>query len=710
MGRWSRRLRGLLTVLVAVVLLVGAVQARAADEEQPIRLSAGEQTTEGTVWRGSGDVVIRYQDITIRCDEMTYDHETMDLVATGNVVLDQGPRRFTAREMEFNLRTKTGTLFDGRGQFPPTYSFSGDTIEKLDATHYRLTDATFTTCDPEDPAWDFHVRRALIEEEAYARLHGSALEVQGLPVFYLPYIVWPVKRERAPGLLTPGIGYSERRGVYLGNALYLPLGRSFDTTTYVDLYSEGYYGLGSEWRWAPVQEAAGEITAYTLYDDRTGVTEWKVDGAHEQEDLLGFRMLAEVHELSDVDFFQEFERSFDRNTLRSLYSYVYLTRTWGPASVNLRADRRVTFLETGSTDEILLHQLPELEMRVRSTRLGATPLYWTLITSLNYFDVDRGGDLKGQYGRADLYPQLSYTLPGPLWLSVTPNLGGRGTVWSKRLAPDRQSYEDTSLTRAYLAAGVDVVGPSVSRVFDGGFGPYSKLKHLIEPRVNYTFVSDPEDEELIPRFDEVDSTLVTNKVRVTLANRLFARSEESQTAREIASLELYQEHSFSDPLNRGLGQTSQKGPLTGSLRLTPLAGITFDARMSWDTLFDSPRSSSLSVSLAGAGASANLTWYQGWLATSGERTSSSVRALLAYRKPGLPVNATFHLGYDIEKSELLQQQLAVNWEGSCWGISAEYRDLRISQYPTRDYRLVISLKGVGRLPEIHGSLATTGLN
>jgi len=50
----------------------------------------------------------------------------------------------------------------------------------------------------------------------------------------------------------------------------------------------------------------------------------------------------------------------------------------------------------------------------------------------------------------------------------------------------------------------------------------------------------------------------------------------------------------------------------------------------------------------------------------------------------------------------------VNWEGSCWSISAEYRDLRLGLYPTRDYRIVIDLKGVGRLPEIKGSLGGFG--
>lgn len=44
------------------------------------------------------------------------------------------------------------------------------------------------------------------------------------------------------------------------------------------------------------------------------------------------------------------------------------------------------------------------------------------------------------------------------------------------------------------------------------------------------------------------------------------------------------------------------------------------------------------------------------------------------------------------------------WQGSCWSVAAEYRDVRLGIYPTQEYRIVIELKGVGALPEIKGSL------
>jgi LPS-assembly protein len=690
-------------ILLATTLLAVPTSVVGSDNSEAINLFADQQQVEGDVWRGLGNVKILYQDITVKCQEMEYNRVTKDLVARGDVVLDQGPSRFEADELYYNLGTKTGLFINGSGFIPPMYAFEGDEIEKLDETRYRIEGAVFTTCDADDPRppWSFHVRSAILEEEGYGRFRRAAVKVQGAPVFYLPYLVWPVKRDLSPGLLMPGIGYSQRRGAYLGLPLYIPLGRSYDTTILFDYFSEGYYGLGSEWRWAPMADSSGVLNLYSIWDQDANEWQWKINGTHEQENLLGFRLLAAVEDLSDIDFFQEFDRTFDANTRRDLYSFVYLTRSWGPYALNIRADHRTTFL---SANDIKLAQLPEVELRVRSSRIRGTSFYWDLISSINYFDVDRGGGLAGSYARADLFPTVSYTLPSPLWLSVTPRIGGRATYYTSQYSEDRSTFLEEPIERSYLATGVDIVGPSVSKVINRPLGPYSRFKHLIEPRIEYAYLDGTEDTSRIPIFDEVDSTPLTNRARLVLANRLLARSKEGVSARELGSFELYQDYSFSDPLNSGDGETSQWGPLTAALRLIPVVGTGVDARASFDTLFSNLISTSLAASVRQPMGWLSLTWYQSFNPRTADRTSSQIRTLIGFNKKDFPLRATIHLAYDFRKSDFQQQQLQLHWEGSCWSISAEYRDLRLGQFPSRDYRLVISLKGVGSLPEIKGSL------
>jgi LPS-assembly protein len=692
-----------LSLLVSVILFVTGA-AKAADEKERVLLFAEVQTATAEGWRGEGGVHIVYQDIDIVCDQADYNNATGDVLAQGNVVIDRGPSRFTADEARFNLETKTGVFLHATAFVDPMYTFTGDEIEKLDDTHYRIDHATFTTCDTDRrPPWSFHVRKALVEEEGLGRFTSAAMKVQGVPVFYLPYMVWPVKQERAAGLLMPRLGYSNQRGFNIGLPLFVPIGRSYDTTIFADYYQKGYLGLGNIWRWAPVDGARGEINFYAIWDRLNEQTEWKVFGNHRQENFLGFNLLAQVENLSDIDFWQDFDRTFDANTRRDLYTFAYMTRSFGPYALNLRADHRQTFL---SSADVVLSQIPEIELRSGSTAVAGSPVYLNLISSLNYFAVDRGGDLVGQYGRADLFPQFSYTLPGPPWLSVTPRLGGRFTYYTDQYTENRRAFAGEPIDRIYATGAVDVVGPSLSRVFEGGFGPFEKVKHLIEPRIEYRYLTTTTDVARIPVFDEVDSTpRDASLMTFVLANRLLGRGDERVGTREIGSLELIQSYSFDQPLNLGeSGQTSQLGPFGAALRLTPIQGTGLDARLSYDLLFKNLLSTSLAASLQRPIGMLNLTWYQSYNPRTGDRFSSQLRSLVSFRKAGFPLDVSVQIAYDIVNNTFGDQRYLLGYQGSCWNISAQYRDTRIGAFPTREFLLVIGLKGVGALPEIRGNL------
>ena len=678
-----------------------------ASSDGAMRLRAPRQVCdeETEVCVFSGGVQIFYQDVTLSCDEVIYDGATMDLVAEGNVVVDQGPSRFTAEKLHYNLRDKAGIFRNATGFITPMYTFSGDTIEKIDETHYRIDRAVFTTCEDETkhPPWSFHLRKALLEEEGFGKFTSSTVKIQGFPVFYMPYMVWPIKQDRAPGLLFPSFGYSDRLGYYFGLPVYLPLGRSWDTTFSLDYYSEGFYGFGNELRWAPVADGAGQLDLFTIYDKTAGEWQWRVNGRHDQADVLGFRLQAQVESLSDPDFWQDFDRTFEANTRRDVYSYLFLTRSWGPYSLNLLTDYRETFLTTVDT---VLARLPEAELRVRSTRLGASDFYWNLVSSVNHFAIDKGNSLEGNYWRGDIFPTLNYTLPGPPWLTVTPRIGGRYTYYTAQYSDDKTEYVEEPIDRAYVAAGIDIGGPSFSKIFNKPRWGFSKFKHLIEPRIEYAYLEGiGEDTTSIPIADEVDSTPLDNRIRFSLANRVFGRSEKNLSSRELGSFELYQDYSFSRPLSFGAdGETSGLGPLWAALRLTPSPGAGIDARVSYDML----NSNLVSTSLTGTGrtgiGSLSLTWYDGYNSITGDKLSSQVRTMINFLKPGFPLSAAVHVAYDVENSELQQQRYQVGWKGSCWSVSAEYRDLRIGLYPTQDFRILFELKGIGGLPEIKGSL------
>jgi LPS-assembly protein len=718
-ARARRGWQGAILCAVLVASALPAARARGATPGELVTINADhQQWIQDQLWCAQGNVHLLYQDISLRCDEVEVELKTMHLHAEGNVILDQGNTRIACSRIDFDLERKVGTLWNVDAFLPPTYYFRGESMEKLDETHYRFHNGTFTSCaisDNQAPPWSIKVRDALVELEGYGHFRGAALDVRGVPIFYTPRLLWPVKRDRAAGLLVPSFGFSSQRGAYFGNSFYWPISRSLDATSYLDLFSKNYVGLGQELRWAPAENAAGDVLGYFVWDPTGKRWEWKAIGKHNQLFPGGYALHAQLQEVSSLDFFQQFEGAIDRNALRTLYSFATLSRAWGPQALNLRVDHQRTFFTdlTGATTEVDLDRLGEAEYRLRSTRIGLSPLYLSAIASADEFQVNRSAMLRGRYGRLDLFPTLTLLTPGFAWLNVTPTIGARETYYTSQYSADLQHLIPESLSRRYATAGLSIVGPSFSRIWSEASG--TKIKHLIEPRLDYSYVSQPGDLTRIPVFDEKDSVLVTNQVTWTLANRLFVKSG-PEGSREVASFEISQPYSLSLPLtlarttyDAATGQTtvvpaSQRGPLDLWLRLTPLPTASLDARADLDPVTHKLQSTSLSGGLYAGNNGVNLTWFSGYDPLQGGPLSSQTRVYLGVAPGAAPWRLESQTAYDIHNQKLLEQRFAFRWRGSCWSALVEFRDYRIAPYQNRSYRIAIDLTGLGTFLDIHGAL------
>lgn len=697
------------------MLLAGLAAAAPPNQELVTLKAMRQQWVQDELWCGVGEVQVRYQDISLRCDEVEVDLKTMKLHAQGNVIFDQGDTHLGCSHLDFDLNQKIGTLYDVSGTLPPSYHFKGEELEKLDETHWRFHHGIFTSCTLGDtaPPWSIEVRDAVLELEGYGHFRGVAMKARGLPVFYTPRLLWPVKRERATGFLVPNIGYNNRRGFYLGNAFFWPISRSFDATTYIDAYSKGYLGLGQELRWAPVDNASGQILPEILRNPNQHKWEWKVRGQHTQLFPGGWALRAEVNDLSNPDFFQSFERTFEQNALRSLFSYLQLARNWGPQVFNLRFDRRETFFNFGAQRlDVTLIRRPELEYRLRPTRIGLTPLYVSAVGVADEFNIDRSPSLRGSYGRFDLFPTVSLLMPGLAWLNVTPNFGVRETYYShtyhlNALNHLPETLVPEPLSRTYTTAGVAIVGPSFSRVWaraDGG-----KVKHLIEPRIDYGYVSNPGDGTRIPLFDEKDFVLVTNRLRATLGNRVFLKTP-TMGSREIVTFEIAQDYSFSTPLTPALppAHPSQRGPLNLWLRAQPAPTTALDARAAFDPITKNLLNTAVAGTLFQGPANMNMTWYTAYNPANGDVISSQARLFAGFSPTAKPWRLETQFAYDIHFKKLLEQRFVLRWRGSCWSLYAEVRDYKIAPFKTRDYRIALDLTGLGTFLDIRGGLDSLG--
>ncbi len=657
-------------------------------------------------------VTLEYQDVKLTARRVHGSLKRHTVVAEGDVTLEQGLSRMTGVRLDLDLNDKVGVLLDGRVDLEGGLHLTGATLAKVGPKSFTLSEGTVTACDGPNPSWKFTVTSGRVTLEDYARLKNATFTLGGVPLLWTPYILWPALRERASGFLVPGLGYNSNRGGYFGLSYYWAIGRSWDATFSGDFYTEKYYGFGAELRGRPSDGTRFEGTYYTIWDPTVEHWRWQTLGQLVSDDLAPrVRGVVTWLDVSDPTFFSDFNRNFTLASTRSLKSEGFLT--WGPDpwAVNLRLSREeaIGFSEGSS---VVSERLPTVEARLRPTPLFGQSAFVEVAAQGGFLRVDRGPGLpSGSYDRFDLFPQLSVPVAFAPWLSLDATLGGRFTTYGKSVSADGTTLLPERYNREALATDFQLTGPSLSRLFDWSLGPFTKWKHVIEPRVEWGYLAGRDDFSQTPLFDEIDSLTETNALRYSLLQHLLAKGEKGGS-REIATFEIARFYYFLLPGEKspgGPGPVAQRSsPTDFILRVNATQGLNFDGRVTWDTHFGQVTAASVTAVLAGGERSLALSLFDSHpvIVPAEADPGASAQLRISGGTPILPrrLRMDVEANYDLTKGKMLESRWLLTLQAACFRILAEYRDLRTGETPSRDFRIALTLRNVGSFLDFTGSL------
>ena len=663
----------------------------------------------------SGGVEVRYQDMEFQGQQVELDLETKVVTARGDVIVDQGPNRMTGDTLTFDLETKTGSMTNAKAFVDPDMYFEGEEIAKVGEESYTVKDGMVTSCSGDSPAWNFRVASARVDIEGFARGKHGRFRVKKMPLLYTPYMMYPATTERKSGFLFPNLGYSERQGGVLGLAYFQTLGESADTTFYLDLYTEKYTAVGNEIRYRPTEATQGFFEGYIVDDPESDDLRWKLNWTHTSDDLpWGMRGVVRYRNFSDFDFFRDFERDFNKISIRRLRSSGFVTGSWGQHSFTLLVADEETFVNDNTT--VTKRRLPEAEYRLRATQLGRLPIYLDMLGSVDYFSQERTDAFDFTYARADLLPQLTFALSSLPWLSASVIAAPRVTWYSDSLDEEEPGLSGESLTRTLFNTNGTLVGPSIAKIYNSNKGFFSKYKHIVEPRWSFNYLNDFDDQDRVIEFDEIDRLQPTSVVRYDFINRLLAKppDEMGLGAREIMSLSIAQAFSLDEdrPLQRSSDgtRTSKAGPVAVQYRYNPTQRANLEARLSYNTLFSGLNNTSLTAGFRFGQHALGTTWVTRFNAETGKTRGNQLRFLAGLQLWPNRVRLDSQLNYDFVTQVLQSQRYVISITAQCFGIRLEYQELDLVDNDDRRFRFALSLKNIGTFIDLTGGSTTGGFS
>ena len=179
-----------------------------------------------------GDVQIQQGNRSLRAPIAHLNHQTREGSADGGVLVEQTDVLLAGERAQLNLDSKAVTLQDVNFLLiGPEFRGNATEVRRDETGALTVAHGTFTRCDPGNSNWRVQSKSLVIKQDSiFGTARHAVLRVKGVPVFYTPYLSFPVSDERKSGFLFPGLGYSDEDGLDITLPYYFNIAPNFDAT------------------------------------------------------------------------------------------------------------------------------------------------------------------------------------------------------------------------------------------------------------------------------------------------------------------------------------------------------------------------------------------------------------------------------------------------------------------------------------------------
>lgn len=463
----------------------GAVPA----ENLPAELRARELhlTGEG-VSEFTGDVELRRDGQSLEADYLRHDKRSGMVDATGNVRFrEPSGLSYQTGETHINLESRIGHTGGGSFRFEDG-SARGD-AERIDfegPDHTRLTRVRYTTCAPGQDDWFLNMKRLDLDtKEDIGTARHASLNFMGVPVFYLPYLSFPISDQRKSGFLTPRVGRSDNLGTEIATPYYLNLAPNYDDTLTPRYLSKRGWQLQNEFRYL-TRRSEGKLDLEALPNDRMENRDDRAAGAYLHRHVFDSRWSAniDVRAVSDKQYFEDFGDNLGITSQTHLPQNAQVNYRGPLWNFSARAADYQTIDPTIAPADRPYAQLPQINLTLNRPLQPNRVNYYFETEAVNF---DRNDRVSG--GRLNLSPAVALPLVKSYGF-VTPRLGVRHISYSLDSAPD----ETASVTRGVFSLDSGLIFERDSRWGERLFS------QTLEPRLYYLYIP-AKNQDSLPNFD-----------------------------------------------------------------------------------------------------------------------------------------------------------------------------------------------------------------
>jgi len=469
---------------------------------------------------------------------------------SGNVALREPGVLLTGERAKVYSQTGEATMQSGVFVFHERHlRGSADLLERDSQGLVYIQDGSFTYCAPGENDWAIRAEELDLDfEEGLGIARKARLDIDGVTVFYLPWMSFPLDDRRRTGFLWPDFGNDSTGGLDITTPFYMNLAPNYDAV-YAPRFIEER-GLNHELVLRYLNPNIGRWTVGGTWmkdDDRfrdqappnRSTDRWL--GVVKQQGLFAQRWRSRIDysKASDEDYLQDLEttslQSQRQTSLLQLATLDYLGDDW---LLNLQAQRFQSLAEDIRDD---FEKLPQFTARYRSDG-EPFELAPVVVSQVSNFESDEDV-VTGQR----FYNEAGVTYPMQwIWGFVQPTVKYRQLNYELSDSPE---FSNDSPSAGSTLASLDG-GLLFERSTTLNGRP---MLQTLEPRIYYLY-SEFEDQSDQPDFDSAELTFSYNQL---FRETRFSGRDRLDDANQIAlgvSTSFIDERDGSSLLRASIGQ------------------------------------------------------------------------------------------------------------------------------------------------------------
>jgi len=179
-----------------------------------------------------GDVTAQQGNRSLRADRANFDREQRLGSAEGNVVLREPGLVLLGDSATLDNSQQRATLTNARFALHASgLNGQAASLSRNQKGQLEIEDGAMSYCAPTDIQWQLQAEHLTLDPETGdGTARGAWLKLGGLPVFYMPWVRFPIDDRRKTGLLFPTIGSDTRGGLDITQPVYFNLAPNYDAT------------------------------------------------------------------------------------------------------------------------------------------------------------------------------------------------------------------------------------------------------------------------------------------------------------------------------------------------------------------------------------------------------------------------------------------------------------------------------------------------